>query len=72
MACSSKLETAAFLGRGDGVVGDGLGAPDYRVLLPSLPPGVVTLNSVVLQKDVPGRPCRVLDLEASLESVGLS
>lgn len=71
MASSSELETAAFLARGFGVVGDAAGAPDYRVLLPSLPTGVVTLNSIVLYGDVTGRPYRVLDFEAPLKSVGV-
>lgn len=71
MASSSESETAAFLARGFGVVGDAAGAPDYRVLVPSLPTGVVTLNFVVLHRDVTGRPDQVLDFQAPLKSVGV-
>lgn len=46
-------------------------APDYRIVLPPLPRGVSVINTCFLHCDVSGRPYRVEDFRAALETVGV-
>lgn len=46
-------------------------SPDYKIILPPLPSGVIALNTVFLHADVSARPYRVDDFHPGLEAAGV-
>lgn len=39
---------------------------DYKIILPTVPSGVMNVNSVILDSEVSGRPYSVTDFQAGL------
>ncbi|XP_040071063.1 uncharacterized protein LOC120843703 [Ixodes scapularis] len=61
MSSSHGAVITAFAGRGSSA------ADNYRIILPPLPSGIVTTNSLFLHCDVTGRPYRIDDFREELQ-----